>query len=281
MFKNIHTLEPDAVIEYYLAKKGVSKKHSKNIKRIKLDLVNDSIIYKKLAVIGKFHLVNKHISNVDEDIKKSLKVLYDTYVKESGVTKFIFDQSHICSGCQKSYATERATKDHFLPSSVYPNFFVLPWNLIPTCGDCNRAKSDKSPQNSKENLPHPYFNAVLFKKNWLKVVIKEVKPLKYELAFDDKLTQSEKQMVLNHLVTYKLEDAFNSHMSTLFDELDDELQDIFERNDSANLRLFLDGERKRAYISPKRVKSYWPINIEYVFLTGLYDSDWFCENYYL
>ncbi|MEZ8372621.1 HNH endonuclease [Vibrio splendidus] len=239
MFRDIHTLEPDLVIEYYLATKGVSKKHSKNIRRVKQDLINDTKIYQKLAVSGKFHEVKKQISNVDEEVSKSLKVLYDAYVKKSGVTKFIFKQSHVCAGCQKSYATERSTKDHFLPSSVYPNFFVLPWNLIPICGDCNRAKNDAYPKNSKENLPHPYFNGLLFKKNWIKVVIKEVKPLKFELAFDKALRASEKQMVLNHLVTFKLEGAFNSHMSTLFDEIDDELRDTFKANGAANLKAYL------------------------------------------
>ncbi len=280
MFRKIHSLEPDTVIEFYLTKKGVSKKHSKNIRRIKSALLNDTNIYQKLAVSGKFHEVSGQISNVDEESKKSLKILYDTYVKESGVKKFIFEQSLYCAGCQKAYATDRATKDHFLPSSTYPNFFVLPWNLVPICGDCNRAKSNVSPKNNKENLPHPYFNHLIFKKNWLKVVIKKVKPLKYEFAFDDVLSPSEKQMVKNHLVAYKLEGTFKRHMSVLFDEQDDGLRERFVNNGSANLRLFLDGERKKAYVSPSKLKTYWPINIEYAFLSGLHDSDWFCDNYY-
>lgn len=280
MFSEIHTLEADTVIEFYLNKKGVSKKHSKNIKGIKAALLNDTKIYKKLGVSGDFHKVSGQISNVDEESKKSLKVLYDTYVKESGVKKFIFDLSLYCAGCQRGYATERATKDHFLPSSTYPNFFVLPWNLVPTCGDCNRAKSNVSPKSNKENLPHPYFNSELFKKNWLKVVIQKIKPLKYDLVVNDLLSRSEKQMVKNHLVAYKLKGTFNTHMSVIFAERDDELREIFVNNDSANLRLFLQGERQKAYVSPSKLKTYWPINIEYVFLSGLYDSDWFCDNYY-
>ncbi|MBE3691777.1 hypothetical protein [Vibrio parahaemolyticus] len=71
MFRNIHSLEPDAVIDFYLAKKGVSKKHSKNIKRIKSDLINDSRIYQKLAISGKFHNIVAQISSVDNDSKKA------------------------------------------------------------------------------------------------------------------------------------------------------------------------------------------------------------------
>ncbi len=87
MFSKIHSLEPDTVIEFYLAKKGVSKKHSKNIKRIKAALLNDTKIYKILAVSGEFHKVSGQISNVDLQSKKSLKILYDTYVTQ--VSEFI------------------------------------------------------------------------------------------------------------------------------------------------------------------------------------------------
>jgi hypothetical protein len=280
MFNKIHSLKPDAVIKFYLEKNGVSKKHKNNIERIKLSLLNDAEIYKELADSNKLHEVYGKMSTVDKDSTKSLKILYDTYVKESGVKKIIFEQSLHCAGCQEGYATDRATKDHFLPSSIFPNFFVLPWNLVPICGDCNRAKNDINPETVKDNLPHPYFNTELFKRNWLKVVIKEDKPLKYELAFDDELMTSEIQMVKNHLVAYKLKGTFNRHMSVLFEELDDELREKFVNNGSANLRMFLDLRRQNEYVSPLKVKTYWPINIEYAFLSGLHDSDWFCDNYY-
>lgn len=280
MFKNIHSLKPDVVIEFYLAKTGVSKKHKKNLNRIKSALLNDTKIYKELAIKGDFHKVRGKISTIDEDSTKSLKILYDTYVNESGVKKFIFEQSLYCVGCQKGYATDRATKDHFLPSSTYPNFYVLPWNLVPTCGDCNRAKSNISPKKNIENLPHPYFNVPLFKKNWLKVEIEKCKPLKYKLTYDDLLSASEKQMVQNHIAAYKLDEVFKRHMSVLFDELEDGLRETFVNNGSANLRLFLNGERQKAFVSPLKLKTYWPINIDYVFISGLYDSDWFCDNYY-
>lgn len=280
MFRKILSIKPDKVIEHYLEKKGVSKKHSENIRNVKSDLLNDATVYKKLAASGDFHKVKGKISNVDEETKNSLKFLYENYVENSGVKKIIFDQSLYCVGCQKSYATERATKDHFLPSSVYPNFFVLPWNLVPICGDCNRAKSNISPKTNNDNLPHPYFNPAIFKKNWLKVVIKEVRPLMYELDVDDELSPSEKQAVKNHLLVYKLKDTFKRHMDVLFDELDDELRDVFSNNGSANLRLYLDGEKKKAYVSPSKLKTFWPINIDHAFITVLHSSDWFCDNYY-
>jgi len=280
MFKKVHSLDADTVIEFYLNQSNISTKHKKSINRAKTLILQDATIYQKLAVTGKYHLIKNIISAVDDNSKKSLELLYNTYVKKSGVRKFLFDQTLLCAGCQKNYATDRSTLDHFLPSSNYPNFYVLPWNLVPTCGDCNRIKNDVIPQTKSDNLPHPYFNPLIFKKNWLKIVINQMNPLTYELAFDDQLRASEKQMVLNHLTSYKLENAFVSHISTLFDEHDDDLQDIFTCNGAQGVKEYLETLKNEVYISKTRVKKYWPINIEHCFLSALYESDWFCNHYY-
>lgn len=280
MYKKIHTLEASEVLDYYLGQKEVSRKHKKNIRRIRNSLVKESKLYQKLAVSGQLHKINGMISNIDDSSKRSLSLLYKNYLNPSGVRSFIFKQSLYCVGCQNNYATDRATKDHFLPSSNYPNFFVLPWNLVPTCGDCNRIKNNVSPISKSDNLPHPYFNPLIFKKNWLKVVVQHVKPLKYEFVFDEKLSASEKQMVINHLIAYELEDVFLTHISTLFDEEDEEFKEIFKRQGSNNLKKYIGTLRDKAFISPSKLKRYWPINIEHAFFSGLHDSKWFCGEYY-
>ncbi|WP_188014654.1 HNH endonuclease signature motif containing protein [Vibrio harveyi] len=281
MFRKVHTLEPNQVIDFYLSKKGISTKHKKNILRIKSGVLSDAKVYQKLSVLNKTHLVKDKISKIDQAAENSLEFLYKTYVKESGVREFIFKQSLLCPGCQRSYATKRSTLDHFLPSSHYPNFYVLPWNLVPTCGDCNRIKNNAIPQSKKDNLPHPYFNSLLFKKNWLKVVIRNTVPLTYEFTFDEQLKGYEKQMVLNHLLAYNLENVFISHISTIFSEHDEDFKEIFEDSGYGELKDYIEILKQEAYVSNSRKKKFWPINIEYAFLSALFESDWFCQNYYL
>ena len=48
--------------------------------------------------------------------------------------------------------------DHFLAKSKFPLFSVCPSNLVPSCADCNKAKSSRN-YNSFESAPlHPYFD---------------------------------------------------------------------------------------------------------------------------
>ena len=281
MFSKVHKIEPNKVIDFYLNQNGIAKKHKDNIDKIKSAILNDAKIYKILAISSSLNAVKAMISIITDDEKKSLELLYKHYLDKSGVRQLIFSQSLICIGCQKNYATDRSTMDHFLPSSNYPNFYVLPWNLVPTCGDSNRIKNDVVPITKDDNLPHPYFNLLMFKKNWLKIVISQNKPLKYYFSFDDKLRQSERKMILNHLVAYKLENVFVSHISTLFAEHDEDFREIFEREGSQNLKSYIDTLKNESYISPGRKKKYLPINIEHTFLSALSESNWFSSNYYI
>lgn len=281
MFSKIHALEPNKVIDFYLNKKGVSAKHKKNITRVRTEILSDAKMYQKLAALNKMHLMKSKMSQVDQVAANSLEFLYGTYLDESGVRSFIFKQTLLCPGCQRNYATQRSTLDHFLPSSHYPNFYVLPWNLVPTCGDCNRIKNNAVPLSKADNLPHPYFNSLLFKKNWLKITISETVPLVYDFSFDEKLKKYEKQMVLNHLLAYKLEDVFISHISTIFAEHDDDFKEIFDDSGPAGLKNYVQVLKAEAYVSNSRKRKFWPINIEHAFFSALFESEWFCQSYYL
>ena len=48
--------------------------------------------------------------------------------------------------------------DHFLPKRRFPEFAVLPVNLLPICHPCNHTKRSKHPLNSTTYLLHPYYD---------------------------------------------------------------------------------------------------------------------------
>jgi len=50
------------------------------------------------------------------------------------------------------------TIDHYLPQSTFPEFSVLPINLVPCCSDCNHEKREHSPSANFDQLFHPYFD---------------------------------------------------------------------------------------------------------------------------
>jgi hypothetical protein len=50
------------------------------------------------------------------------------------------------------------TLDHYLPKGAFPEFAVLPMNLVPCCFDCNHAKLDHTPVAFSDQVFHPYFD---------------------------------------------------------------------------------------------------------------------------
>ncbi|WP_437755288.1 hypothetical protein [Sorangium sp. So ce1389] len=72
------------------------------------------------------------------------------YAKVKGLS------AYWCAYCT-AYTT--ATLDHYLPKDSYPEFCVLPTNLIPACSGCNRPR-DFRDSAGKRALVHPYFDPV-------------------------------------------------------------------------------------------------------------------------
>jgi hypothetical protein len=53
------------------------------------------------------------------------------------------------------------TLDHYLPRAAYPEFSVLPLNLVPACRDCNHAKGERyRGEDGGGAYLHPYLDAV-------------------------------------------------------------------------------------------------------------------------
>jgi hypothetical protein len=52
---------------------------------------------------------------------------------------------HVCPCCQLDYiyGKHEVVPDHLLPKSFYPHLFLFPFNLVPTCSECNTGKGDK------------------------------------------------------------------------------------------------------------------------------------------
>lgn len=64
-----------------------------------------------------------------------------------------------CPFCGSSMSVEL---EHYFPEDVYPEYVTLSWNLIPTCGLCNKRRGKRN-NNPGEWSPlfHPYFEDIL------------------------------------------------------------------------------------------------------------------------
>lgn len=60
----------------------------------------------------------------------------------------------ICPYCRQQIAS---TLDHFLPKSHYSSLVITPTNLIPSCSNCNKNKSDSIIDSVENAIFNPYY----------------------------------------------------------------------------------------------------------------------------
>jgi 5-methylcytosine-specific restriction endonuclease McrA len=113
------------------------------------DIVNAANDYKQKAETKQLYSILPNQCENNQIIlgsvtKEELKNVYDSrMVRGSKNARDIYDllsQSPFgkCPFCGFGHTT---TLDHYLPKAKYPQFSVLPFNLVPSCKDCNTGKS--------------------------------------------------------------------------------------------------------------------------------------------
>ncbi|MCE5268403.1 MAG: HNH endonuclease [Planctomycetaceae bacterium] len=127
-----------------------------------------------------------------------------------------------------------STLDHHLPKAHYPTLAVVPINLIPTCADCNRAKTDAIAQTREEQTLHPYFDNIE-NDSWLEADVIEDVPASLRFCVSPPVDwdESKAARVRHHFKVFKLAALYASHaaeelagmryrLKKLFDEADAE-----------------------------------------------------------
>jgi hypothetical protein len=91
---------------------------------------------------------------------KELAGLYDrVLVKGGGRETYMAIRSATPYGrCPLCGQRDVRTLDHYLPQALFPEFAVLPINLVPSCFDCNHAKLAHLAEDATEQMFHPYFD---------------------------------------------------------------------------------------------------------------------------
>ncbi|CAD5379365.1 hypothetical protein OF001_U530002 [Pseudomonas sp. OF001] len=88
-----------------------------------------SVTKNELKDIYSSHMVGK---------TKPARIIYDSLLSQAPLGR--------CPLCGFGHAS---TLDHYLPKSKFPQFSILPLNLIPSCKDCNTGKGTITGQRQK------------------------------------------------------------------------------------------------------------------------------------
>lgn len=105
--------------------------------------------------------------------------------------------------------------DHYLPKKYYPQYSVLPSNLVPTCLDCNmKFKGSGYAKDITEQSIHPYFDGKhFFEEQWVhaKCVTSEngeVVRLEYFVSAPNNWSEVDAKRVEKHFCDFKIKTRY-------------------------------------------------------------------------
>lgn len=158
-------------------KSSLDAYYKKNFRQSIPSFVNNSELYKTYALAGNLTQLEK--SSDFKNYVVSGDDIYNLY--DSGLhgrapgkelyNKYINESKSInnCPFCLNPM--RKPELDHFMPRSKFKLFAMEPWNLVPTCKDCNGIKLNQWTKHKYVELFNPYFNIDFG--NWLQAEIKE------------------------------------------------------------------------------------------------------------
>lgn len=144
----------------------------KKITRATPALLDKATEYEGLARKGELHTIPGNILNINDLSEDDCQKLYEQYfVKKSKPARKVYDAilNSAKDRCPFCGIGTPKNLDHFLPKKQFPQFSVLPINLIPACRDCNlECKKSVYATSEDKQLLHPYLDKEhFFTEQWI------------------------------------------------------------------------------------------------------------------
>ncbi|WP_027330665.1 HNH endonuclease signature motif containing protein [Marinimicrobium agarilyticum] len=143
------------------------------------DLEQESDRYRTLGLTGDLYLIPALVTDraynpvvLSDLTKNELIRLYEYYLrdKETGREHYdnllaSADKCPFCGGLGES----PKNLDHYLPKAFFSQFSILPFNLIPSCRDCNMdGKGTTYAETKEEQILHPILDQPhFFEQQWI------------------------------------------------------------------------------------------------------------------
>jgi hypothetical protein len=209
--------------------------------------------------------------------KKELKGLYTSHmVPASKLARTYYDQLqmsaplNICPFCGFGHVS---TLDHYLPKANFPLLSILPINLVPSCADCNKGKSNAIAVSKEEQCLHPYFDQGHFiNEQWIFAEVLETFPpiLTFRVVSPIHWNHDDKERIKSHFIDFKLANRFRVQAATEIPVLKGELEYDYSINQNVGVQQAL--ERKYLAAAAQHV-NWWKTAM----YQALARSDWYCS----
>ena len=252
------------------------KEHIENARGIIEEKTNE---YDVLGQRGELHTIQIH-NNVEELAdKEDMEALYtQKMVPKDSPNRYIYDSIMFLAPFQKCpYCQQNLVKtlDHYLPKSKFVTYSVSPYNLVPSCTDCNVDKRAKTYDKSETQLFHPYYDD-FDDTVWLKAIIVEKIPISFQFYADpESSVPEEKAKRIIHSFSpdgYNLNEIYTLHSAEKFYECFPRIQELFRKGGRQ-----LAEERLNEYIEDATniSNNSW----QAAMYRAMIESDWFWNVY--
>lgn len=202
------------------------------------------------------------------------KVYTDRMAKEKVPGRPVYDRlkssAHhdICPFCGQRVVSQL---DHYLPKAKFPALSVVPYNLVPSCGDCNKSKLTDVPNSEGEQTFHPYYDDVTTEQ-WLfaEVIEGEEAILRFYVEAPEEWEDSQKARAQTHFTTFGLGDLYASQAGAVLSDIRYQLEGLYEKAGVDAVREHLSESASSRY--DNHINSW-----QTALYQAMRDSDWFCE----
>lgn len=168
-------------------------------------------------VVG--HLTKRKLVNLYEnnlrDKDKPARNYYDA---------LLFSSGERCPFCGDIGHTKNL--DHFLPKTHFPEFSVMPLNLVPSCRDCNMGEKGQAYATvADEQVLHPYIDkGIFYQEQWVyaEYIDEDDGAFRYYVNCPDAWSQVDKNRAANHFNALDLASRYGleagKHLSEVIDQ---------------------------------------------------------------
>ena len=167
----------------------------------------------------------------DDVLVRSERPTYDAIISGSPYRR--------CPFCGTGFVR---TVDHYLPKETFPDFALLPVNLLPSCMDCNKIKHVYNAQTEDTQLFHPYFD------NWseydflrAEVIVSDGIDITYYID-ETALPENLANRAANHFEVFQLDSLFSAYAARELVSKKTDFALTFGDGDSESLRIDLQQE---------------------------------------
>ena len=194
--------------------------------------------YSAFALQKELHLLQRQTTIGGTVTIEEIKNLYSSaFSSRSGVARRVYDDivntapNRICPLCGIGTVS---SLDHHLPQSKYPEYVLIPANLVPSCFDCNKAKFTKFPKTAEQQTIHPYFDDYT-QETWLYAQVVEVSPpaLMFYVRAPNHWAMVDQERVKWHFDVFKLGRLFTSNAGNELGEMRSHLVKGLAGNEAA------------------------------------------------